>query len=134
MKHAELGTNTQTASTFFERNESAKIFGEICVRYLELAKESGELKTQKLHLRISALFGPDCPRAAWVFFRLCTGDLSEITASHSEHGSIISRSKQAEHKEHQKALEVIALHFPELADAIKDLEAIKQKVECPESP
>ena len=117
-----------------DRSEQAAIIAETAERLIELAEMGGESRAQKWVLRLACLFQSECPRSAWVYLRLCTGDLSEVTASHAEHGAIIHRSKQGEHKEHKESLRVIARHFPELAEAIKELEAIKEKVECPELP
>jgi hypothetical protein len=105
------------------RSQAAAITGEILERLLELAEVSGESTVQRWIMRLATLFGnPDCPRAAWVYIRLGTGNLSELTASHETHGAAVHRSKQGEHKEHVKALRVIKLHFPELAHAISELE------------
>lgn len=95
---------------------------EINKLFVEMSEIKGERITKKLILRIATLFQTECPRAGWVYLRLATGDLSEVTASHAEHGAIVDRSKQAEHKEHAEALRVIARHYPELATAINELE------------
>lgn len=122
MHHAELTPQTQKKEFIFERSDAASIIGEIAVRLVELSFVMGEAKSQRWLLKLGTLFGSECPRAGWVYLRLCTGDLSEITASHAEHGALIHRSKQGEHKEHREALRVIARHFPELAEAITELE------------
>lgn len=105
-----------------ERTEAAAIIGETAERLLEFAEIVGEQKAQRWVLRLACLFQTECPRSAWVYLRLCTGDLSEITASHSQHGAAMARSKQGEHKEHKLSLAVIKRHYPELAEAIEQLE------------
>ena len=106
----------------FERTEGAAILGEAAERLIEFAEGEGEARAQKWILRLACLFQSECPRAGWVYLRLCTGDLSELTASHSEKGAELHRSKQGEHKEHKAALRVIARHYPEVASAILELE------------
>lgn len=120
--HVELTAQMSVPEKQLERSEAAAIVGEISERLIEFAECGGESKAQRWLLRVGALFGSECPRAGWVYLRLCTGDLSELTASHAEHGALIHRSKQGEHKEHKEALRVIARHFPELAEAIRELE------------
>lgn len=111
------------------RSHAAAITGEIAERLLELGEVQGEARTQKWLLRLATLFGSECPRAGWVYLRIQTGDLGELTASHSEHGEQMARSKQAEHKETDEALRVITRHYPELGKAINELRHI-----CPAQP
>ncbi len=110
-----------------ERSEAASIVGEISERLIELAEVTGEARTQRWVMRLAALCGsPECPRAGWVYLRLCTGNLDELTASHADHAAGMARSKQGEHQEHAHAMRVIGLHFPELAHAIAELEQRKK--------
>jgi hypothetical protein len=60
----------------------------------------------------------------WLYLRLSTGDLGQITTSFTELGRKRNRTKQAEQQETERALAVIARHFPELAGAINDLKKI----------
>lgn len=101
---------------------NTKLAQEISDLFVEMEEEIGEKLVKKLILRLATLFQSECPRAAWIYLRLCTGDLSELTASHAEHGAILHRSKQGEQKEHTEALRVIKRHYPELAQAITELE------------
>lgn len=123
MEMRQLDPNMAAPERVHERSEAAAITGEVAERLLELAEILGEAKAQRWVLRVAGLFGTDCPRSAWVYLRLATGDLSEITASHEQHAALLARTKQGEHKEHKKALLTIARHFPELARAIQELEA-----------
>lgn len=119
----DLSLNTPVPPTVADRTEAASIIGEIAERLIELAECSGEAFAQRWIMRLATLYGnPECPRSGWVYVRLCTGDMSELVASHADHGAILHRSKQGEHKEHVQALRVIKLHFPELAQAITELE------------
>lgn len=119
----DLSKNTPVPATVSDRSEAASIVAEIAERLIELAECAGEPVAQRWVMRLATLFGnPECPRSAWVYLRLCTGDFSELVASHADHGATLHRSKQGEHKEHAHALRVIKLHFPELAQAITELE------------
>lgn len=122
MKTIELTPQMNIPEVRVERTQGALIIGETAERLIEFAEIAGEAKAQKWILRLACLFQTECPRSAWVYLRLCTGDLSELTASHAEHGAILHRSKQGEHKEHTEALRVIKRHYPELAQAITELE------------
>jgi hypothetical protein len=129
MKSVELTPQMNIPEIKIERSEAAAIIGETAERLLEFAEIAGEGKAQRWILRLACLFQSECPRSAWLYLRLSTGDLSELTASHATHGETMHRSKQAEHKEHKEALRVIAKNYPELADAIRELEN-----KCQESP
>lgn len=105
-----------------ERSPSGILMGEIAERILELCEAQGEARTQRWILRMGAMAGdPQCPRALWHYLRFATGDLSALTDSHAKLGALLARSKQAEHKEHRHALEVVARHFPEVARVLKEL-------------
>ena len=130
MKTVELTPQMNIPDVHVERSESGAIVAEIAERLIEFAEASGEAKAQRWILRLACLFNTECPRSAWVYLRLCTGDLSELTASHAEHGAVLHRSKQGEHKEHKEALRVIKRHYPELASAINELEN-KTRVSLP---
>ncbi len=133
MKTVELRPNANIPAqpTTSDRTEAAAIIGEIAERMIELSEAIGEPKSQRWIMRLACLFGSEVPRSAWVYLRLCTGDLSEITASHADHGAILHRSKQGEHKEHAAALRVIARHYPELRDAIVELERKAATISLP---
>jgi hypothetical protein len=68
---------------------------------------------------------PESTEALWLYLRLSTGDLSQVTTSFSELGKKRRRSKQAEQQETERALKVITRHFPELAGAINELKKLK---------
>jgi hypothetical protein len=105
-----------------ERTQSGILMGEIAERVLELCDAQGEARTQRWLLRMAAMASdPQCPRALWHYLRFATGDLSALTDSHAMLGAQMARSKQAEHKEHRHALEVIARHFPEVARVLREL-------------
>jgi hypothetical protein len=129
----ELKANMRLPEVVFERTDEAALLGEIAQRLIEAAEIGGEARIQKWILRMACLFSTECPRSAWVYLRLCTGDLSAVTASHATIGAALHRSKQGEHKEHKQALRVIARHFPELAVAIAELER-KTPIAPPQCP
>lgn len=104
------------------RSESVAILGEISERLLEWAEHDGRHRVSSWLMRVSTLASdPDSVDAVWLYLRLSTGDLSQLTASFSELGEARHRSKQAQAQEHTRALKAIARHFPELAEAIKGM-------------
>lgn len=127
MKTIELTPQMNIPDVQFERSEVAAIMGETAERLIEFAEIAGEAKAQRWILRLACLFNTECPRSAWVYLRLCTGDLDELTASHADNGEQMARSKQGEHKEHKEAMRVIKRHYPELAKAIDELENKAQR-------
>lgn len=105
-----------------KRDESAAIMGEIAQRLIEWSEIDGRHRVSSWLMRVSTLASdPDSVDAVWLYLRLSTGDLSQLTASFSELGEARHRSKQAQAQEHGRALKAIARHFPELAEAIKGL-------------
>ena len=68
---------------------------------------------------------PESTEAVWLYLRLSTGDLAELTTSFSELGKKRNRTKQAEQQETERAMLVVARHFPELKEALLQLKKIK---------
>ena len=63
----------------------------------------------------------DSSEALWLYLRISSGDLSQLTASFSELGAVRHRTKQAEQQEMERAVAVIQRHFPERAAALQSL-------------
>lgn len=108
-----------------ERPKRAELVGEIAERLIEWR----ELETpERVHRWIYNLgrmgADPESTEAIWLYLRLSTGDLGQLTRSFTELGKKHNRTKQAEQQETERALGVIARHFPELAGAINDLKKI----------
>jgi len=95
-----------------ERPKRAELVGEIAERLIEW-RELGRMGAD-----------PESTEAIWLYLRLSTGDLGQLTRSFTELGKKHNRTKQAEQQETERALGVIARHFPELAGAINDLKKI----------
>ena len=104
------------------RSESIAILGEVSERLIEWAEHEGRHRVSSWLMRVSTLASdPESVDAVWLYLRLSTGDLSQLTASFSELGEARHRTKQAQAQEHSRALKVIARHFPELREAIDGL-------------
>ena len=72
--------------------------------------------------RLGTIAGdPESSEALWLYLRLSTGDLGQLTKTFTELGGKHNRTKQAEAQETERALRVIQRHFPEVADAIEQL-------------
>lgn len=130
MNTVPLSNNMADPATVFDRSPGALVVGEICERVLELAEMKGERWTAAWLVRMAGLAqDPECPRALWLYVRLSTGDLGQITNSFSGRGNEHCRSKQAEQQENEHALRVIQRHYPELGRAITELLARDKKRE-----
>ncbi len=104
------------------RSLSGQLLGEIAERLLEWSEDVGRQRVHAWMLRVSTMASdPESVDAVWLYLRLMTGDLGQLTASFAELGAERHRSKQAQAQEHERALRVIARHFPECAEAIKAL-------------
>jgi hypothetical protein len=119
---SQLDRNLIYSDSKIERSDSAAIVAEIAERVIELSERFGEAKAQKWVLKLADMFRGQCPEAGWLYLRVCTGDMSQIKASHSQSAIKKHCSKQYDHKQHAEALRVIKLNFPALAEAIKELE------------
>jgi hypothetical protein len=109
----------------FERPERAKVVGEICERLIEWSELEGRRKVHRWINQVGVMgCDPESTEAMWLYLRLSTGDVGQITTSFTELGRKRNRTKQAEQQETERALAVIARHFPELAGAINDLKKI----------
>lgn len=123
MKTVPLTPNMDFAQPELTRSDEAVIVGEICERLIEWSDDKGRRRVYSWLSRVATLAGdPESTEALWLFLRIHTGDLSEITASFSELGAIHHRSKQAQQQETERAMRVIIRHFPEVA---KQLESLK---------
>lgn len=113
---------SESAYSGHERSERAAIVGEICERLIEWRDMDGRERVHSWLSRLSTLGGDhDSKDALWLYLRLATGDLSQLTMSFSELGLKHHDTKQAEQQEHEKAVAVIARHFPELAKELQFL-------------
>ena len=104
-------------------SESAQLHAEIAERLLEWSEKKTRGHVARWLLRVTDLVrDAESSEAFWLYLRLSTGDLSQLTSSFSEQGEGRSRSKQAQHQEQARALRVIARHFPEVARQIDALQ------------
>ena len=105
-----------------ERSERAGIVGEICERLQEWSELDSRSRVHSWLCRLATLGGDaESTEALWMYLRISTGDLSQVSASFSELGATHHRSKQAEQQETERALRVIQRHFPELAHELQEL-------------
>lgn len=108
-----------------ERPKRAELVGEISERLVEWSEVEGRRRVHRWITQVARMGGdPESTEAMWLYLRLSTGDLGQITTSFTELGRKRNRTKQAEQQETERALAVIARHFPELAGAINDLKKI----------
>lgn len=104
------------------RSTEAVLVGEIAERLVEWGEAMGRDRPARWLMRVAALAADDrSTDALLIYLRLSTGDLAQITASFSELGAKRARSKQGEQQEQERALHVIASHYPELKTAITEL-------------
>lgn len=109
-----------------ERPKRAELGGEIAARLVEWSEMDGRRRVHRWLTQLATMGGdPESTEALWLYLRLSTGDLSQLTTSFRELGKKRRRSKQAEQQETERALKVITRHFPELAGAINDLKKLK---------
>jgi hypothetical protein len=109
-----------------KRSKRAELLGEIAERIIEWAEIEGRPKVHRWLLRVAVMAGdPESTEAVWLYLRLSTGDLAELTTSFSELGKKRNRTKQAEQQETERAMLVVARHFPELKEALLQLKKIK---------
>lgn len=119
MKTIPLTPNMDFAQPELTRSAEAVLVGEICERFVEWSEDCGRRRVHSWLSRVATLAcDPESTEAVWLFLRLSTGDLSELTASFSELGADHHRSKQAQQQETERAMRVILRHFPELAKQI----------------
>ena len=108
-----------------ERPKRAELVGEISERLVEWSEVEGRRRVHRWITQVARMGGdPESTEAMWLYLRLSTGDLGQITTSFTELGRKRNRTKQAEQQETERALAVIARHFSELAGAINDLKKI----------
>lgn len=70
---------------------------------------------------------PDSNEALWLYVRISTGDLGQLTASYSELGRQRNRTKQAQQQETERAMRVIAKHKPQLAKHMSELLSLQKE-------
>jgi hypothetical protein len=105
-----------------DRSERAAIMGEICERLVEWSEMRSRREVHSWLCRLATIGGDaDSSEALWLYLRISSGDLSQLTASFSELGAVRHRTKQAEQQEMERAVAVIQRHFPELAAALQSL-------------
>lgn len=113
----DLAEGTQTP-----RSQESVLMSEIAERLIEWSECRSRKRAHHWLSRIATLANDeDSVDALWIYLRLATGDLSQLTASYSEIGEARHRTKQAEQQEHARALRVVSRHFPELRSAIDEL-------------
>jgi hypothetical protein len=105
-----------------DRSDRAAIMGEICERLVEWSEMRSRREVHSWLCRLATIGGDaDSSEALWLYLRISSGDLSQLTASFSELGAVRHRTKQAEQQEMERAVAVIQRHFPELAAALQSL-------------
>lgn len=123
MGHLQLSPQMADTSHAVERSEEAAAFSEIAARMVEM-EETGHAHTARLWWqKVAGLFSdPRCPRAGWVYLRLASGDLGQVTTSFAERGKKMARSRQAEQQELERAFEVIRDYEidPRLSEALTE--------------
>lgn len=109
-----------------KRSKRAELVGEIAERLIEWSELDGRKKVHRWMLQVGRM-GTDeeSTEAMWLYLRLSTGDLGELTRSFTELGKKRTRTKQAEQQETERAMTVIARHLPEVEKAVLDLKRIK---------
>jgi hypothetical protein len=106
-----------------QTTEEHAIICEICERLVEWSEITTREHVRSWLSRIATMAGDsECPNAVWLYLRLSTGDLSQLTASFAELGSARHMSKQAEQQESERAMRVIVRQLPHLADAMRELQ------------
>ncbi len=106
-----------------EVSTSAQLHAEVAERLLEWSAVRNRAHVASWLLRLADLVrDSDSSDALWLYLRLSTGDLSQLTTSFSAQGAARGRTKQAAHQEQARALRVIARHFPEVARQIDALQ------------
>lgn len=136
MKLVPLNVNiAESAYGEVQRSKRAELMGEICERLIEWAELENRETVHRWLTRIATLGGdPESQDAIWLYLRIGTGDLSQLTASFTELGSQRKKTKQAQQQEDERARLVIARHFPELHRALADLAKIKRGCTNQETP
>jgi len=110
-----------------QRSKRAELMGEICERLIEWAELESRETVHRWITRIATLSGdPESREAVWLYLRIGTGDLSQLTASFSELGAQHTMTKQAQQQEDERARRVIGRHFPEVHRALADLAKVKR--------
>jgi len=108
-----------------ERPKRAELVGEIAERLVEWSELEGRRRVHQWITHVARMGrDPESTEAMWLYLRLTTGDLGQITSSFAELSRKRNGTQQAEQQETERALAVIARHFPELAGAINDLKKI----------
>ena len=122
MKTVPLSPSLPSRESTLERSEEAVLMGEIAERLVEWADLRGRDRPARWLMRVSALAADRDSLLAWqTYMRLASGDAGQLTASFSQMGAARAASKQAEQQEQERALRVIARHFPELRAAVDEL-------------
>ena len=105
-----------------EHSERSKLVAEICERLIEWSEMENREIVRHWIVRLATMcVDPESVEAPWLYMRISTGDLGELTRSFASRGATHNRTKQGEQQETERALAVIARHFPPLAKAISEL-------------
>jgi len=113
---------SQGIETSPERTPRSALVAEIAERLCEWRDMDGPRKVHSWLSRLATIGGdPESSEALWLYLRISTGDMSQLSASFTELGAQHHRTKQAEQQETERALRVIQRHFPEVARELKQL-------------
>ena len=105
-----------------ERSLRSQLVGEICERLIEWSEVEDREKVKLWIMSLATIASDDeSTEAVWLYLRISTGDLGELTASYSELGKKRNRTKQAQQQETERAMRVIARHKPQLAKHLGEL-------------
>lgn len=105
-----------------ERSQRSQLVGEICERLIEWSELEGREKVKLWLMSLATIAADDeSTEAIWLYLRISTGDLGQLTASYSELGKKRNRTKQAQQQETERAMRVISRHKPQLAIHLAEL-------------
>lgn len=123
MKTQPLSAHIQTSAyEGQERSLRSQLVGEICERLIEWSEVENREKVKLWIMSLATIASDDeSTEAVWLYLRISTGDLGQLTASYSELGRQRNRTKQAQQQETERAMRVIAKHKPQLAKHLAEL-------------
>ena len=110
-------------------SDQARLVAEVAERLIEWSDMACRERVLRWVQRVAGL-GRDCPPAMWIYLRLQTGDMSELTRSYRELGIDRCESKQAVQQELERVMAVLTAHYPEMADAVQELRRISFVAQC----
>jgi hypothetical protein len=105
------------------QSEAALIQAEIASRILEMSELiSRDRVVHWLSSLCTLAADRESREAFWLYLRIATGDLGELTRSYESKGESRCCTKQGEQQEHERAMAVIRKHLPAVGEAIRQLE------------